>query len=76
MPLVVDLKFSDDRSIEVNVQRPALSSSLVRQSTEAELNQPRWRKLNDTWCYRLEFVVQTGPNDVAVVVRLEPKIAV
>ena len=28
MPLVVDLKFSDGRSVEVNVQSPALSSIL------------------------------------------------
>src|SRR5438874_2695906 len=71
-PLFVDLKFSDGRSIEVNVQRPALSSPRVRQSTEAEPTQPRWRKPNDTLCCRLEFVIQPGPNDVPLIVRAEP----
>ena len=40
----------------------------VRQSTEAELSQPRWKNPTKLSYVSLEFVVQTSADDVALVV--------
>ncbi len=76
MPLLVDLEFSDGRSMEVNVQG-RLSLSLLLYVNPPRPNQlsPGGEKPDGTLCYRLEFVVQAGPHNMPLIVRFPPESA-